>query len=264
MKRIIATMLVCILLLPMLVGCCLSHDWQAATCQAPETCAKCGKTQGEILPHNWEKATCEKSETCTQCGATQGDPLGHEWQAATCEAPETCAKCGKTQGEALGHLIQPEIIEEGNLLVGTCTNCNTVVKEEFVWEELGDIFLLGDWKCVYYQFANGNISFPKEGDHIEFIAAVYEDNTLDMVFNMRVSGQQIAGNFRFSELALDEYGCGAIYECEINSDETGLATYMAVGLPCDDPNQVVVLIDYAGFRIFCMCLRNTPSEIRIG
>ena len=168
MKRIIAAMLVCILLLPMLAGCCLSHDWQAATCQAPETCAKCGKTQGEILPHNWEKATCEKSETCTQCGATQGDPLGHDWQAATCEAPETCANCGKTQGEALGHPIQPETIEEGNLLVGTCTNCNTVVQEAFVWEEGGLVLLSGDWECVYYQLPNGNISFPKEGDHIEF------------------------------------------------------------------------------------------------
>lgn len=261
MKRIIATMLVCILLLPMLAGCCLSHDWQAATCQAPETCAKCGKTQGEILPHNWEKATCEKSETCTQCGATQGDPLGHEWQAATCEAPETCAKCGKTQGEALGHLIQPEIIEEGNLLVGTCTNCNTVVQEAFVWEGLGDIFLLGDWKCVYYQFANGNAYLPKEGDHIEFIAAIYED-TLDMQFVMRILGQQIVGNFGFSQR--DEERRAGIYTCEINDDETGLVTYMHVLLLDDYPNEVYVFMDYAGARVMCMYNRDTPSEIRIG
>ena len=263
MKRIIATMLVCILLLPMLAGCCLSHDWQAATCQAPETCAKCGKIQGEILPHNWEKATCEKSETCTQCGATQGDPLGHEWQAATCETPETCATCGKTQGEALGHIIQPEIIEEGNLLVGTCTNCNTVVKEAFVWEELGDIFLLGDWWCAGYILPNGNISFAKEGDNIEFIAAVYGD-TLDMVFNMRVLGQQISGNFRFSRRDKGVEHHHAVYDCEIYSDETGLVTYMEVWLLDDYPNEVYVFMDYAGATITCMYNRNTPSEIRIG
>ena len=262
MKRIIATMLVCILLLPMLAGCCLSHDWQAATCQAPETCAKCGKTQGEILPHNWEKATCEKSETCTQCGATQGDPLGHEWQAATCEAPETCATCGKTQGEALGHLIQPETIEEGNLLVGTCTNCNTVVKQDFVWEELGFVFLSGDWVCGIYRIVNNNQMYrAMEGDHIEFIAAVYED-TLDMVFNMRLMGEQISGNCRFNHW--DEEGHYAVFDCEIYSDETGLVTYMEVRLPDDPLDTLVVVMDYGNATIVGTGHRTTPFEIRIG
>lgn len=258
MKRIIAAMLVCILLLPMLAGCCLSHDWQAATCQAPETCAKCGKTQGEILPHNWEKATCEKSETCTQCGATQGDPLGHEWQAATCEAPETCAKCGKTQGEALGHLIQPETIEEGNLLVGTCTNCNTVVQEAFVWEELGDIFLLGDWKFGFYQIVNGNIYFAKEGDHIEF----FYGGPSDMQFNMLFMGQQIAGKWRFSHW--DEESHYAVFDCEIDIDDTGLVTHMEVWLLDVYLNAFVVFMDYADGTIKCTAQRTTPFEIRIG
>lgn len=258
MKRIIAAMLVCILLLPMLAGCCLSHDWQAATCQAPETCAKCGKTQGETLPHNWEKATCEKSETCTQCGATQGDPLGHEWQAATCEAPETCATCGKTQGEALGHPIQPETIEEGNLLVGTCTNCNTVVQEAFVWEELGFFFLLGDWECGFYQIVNGNLYYPEEGDHIEFF---YED-TSNMQFNMQFMGQQISGNWRFSHR--DEEGHFAIFDCEINNDHTGLVTNMEVYLFDDFLNNFSVVMDYADATIVCVCHRNTPFGIRIG
>ena len=253
MKRIIAAMLVCILLLPMLAGCCLSHDWQAATCQAPETCAKCGKTQGELLPHNWEKATCEKSETCTQCGATQGDPLGHDWQAATCEAPETCATCGKTQGEALGHMIQPETIEEGNLLVGTCTNCNTVVQETFVWEELADLFLLGDWECDFYQIINGNAYYPEEGDHIEF----YEDT-----FNMQFLGQQISGNWLFDYW--EEEGQFAIFDCEIDYDATGLVTDVGVFLFDADLNNFLVVIGYGDAGIMGAYHRNTPFEIRIG
>ena len=27
----------------MISGCCVSHDWQGATCTAPKTCAKCGE-----------------------------------------------------------------------------------------------------------------------------------------------------------------------------------------------------------------------------
>ena len=247
MKRIIATMLVCILLLPMLAGCCLSHDWQAATCQAPETCAKCGKTQGEILPHNWEKATCEKSETCTQCGATQGDPLGHEWQAATCEAPETCAACGKTQGEALGHAIRPETIEEGNLLVSTCTNCNTEVRETIdVWEEFADDILLGEWECIGYQTyetiqiyqATLDVSqyYPEEGDHIVF----HEDHT----FSVQFAGKEITGSWLFENR--DETRSITEYGCEINSDATSgrYIFYMRPLLYDEDVNSVVISMVY--------------------
>ena len=238
MKRIIATMLVCILLLPMLAGCCLSHDWQAATCQAPVTCAKCGKTQGEILPHNWEKATCEKSETCTQCGATQGDPLGHEWQAATCEAPETCATCGKTQGEALGHIIQPETIEEGNLLVGTCTNCNTEVRETIdVWEEFADNILLGEWECIGYQTtSDGRQYYPEKGDHIVF----HEDHT----FSVQFAAKEITGSWRFENR--DEAESSTNYACEINSDATSGRSiyYMQHFLFDDDVNSVVIGMIY--------------------
>lgn len=243
MKRIIAAMLVCILLLPMLAGCCLSHDWQAATCQAPETCAKCGKTQGEILPHNWEKATCEKSETCTQCGATQGDPLGHDWQAATCLEPETCAKCGKTQGEALGHAIRPETIQEGNLLVGTCTNCNTEVRQTIVWEEFADSILLGDWECIGYQTLNGNAYSPEEGDHIVF----YEDHT----FSMQFAAKEITGNWLFEYR--DEEQSITLYECEINSDATGrVAHHMKANLLDKAVNSVIIAMNYSDAGFLCV------------
>ncbi|MCD8010293.1 MAG: hypothetical protein LUF34_05805 [Lachnospiraceae bacterium] len=84
-------------------GCCIQHDWVAATCTNPETCSKCGKTQGEALGHDWSEATCTEPQTCTVCGETQGEALGHDWSEATCTEPQTCTVCGETQGEALGH-----------------------------------------------------------------------------------------------------------------------------------------------------------------
>ena len=46
---------VCLLLIAMsaslLAGCCSSHQWESATCDAPATCKKCGETDGEPLSH---------------------------------------------------------------------------------------------------------------------------------------------------------------------------------------------------------------------
>ncbi len=35
------------------------HSWADATCDAPITCKKCGKTKGEALSHEWIAATCK-------------------------------------------------------------------------------------------------------------------------------------------------------------------------------------------------------------
>lgn len=80
-KRImlVSSLLLCIAL----SGCCLSHEWQTASCTAPKTCVKCQKTEGEPLEHSWEDATCETAKTCQDCGIAEGDPLGHtpgEWE----------------------------------------------------------------------------------------------------------------------------------------------------------------------------------------
>ncbi len=101
-KRILILALGCLLLL-FLGGCCLSHEWQDATCTAPKTCAKCGETEGEMLPHTWQDATCTAPKTCAGCGATEGEVLPHDWKDATCTAPKTCAGCGETEGEVLPH-----------------------------------------------------------------------------------------------------------------------------------------------------------------
>ena len=56
-----------------------SHNWKAATCDAPKTCTKCGATEGETLGHNWQDATCTKPKTCTRCKLTDGEALGHDY-----------------------------------------------------------------------------------------------------------------------------------------------------------------------------------------
>lgn len=55
------------------------HDWLAATCTAPETCSRCGITQGETLPHTGGKATCIDLAICEVCGNEYGklDPNTH-------------------------------------------------------------------------------------------------------------------------------------------------------------------------------------------
>lgn len=118
MKKLIAVILICLSVFA-LGGCCFSHDWQEATCTAPKTCSKCGKTEGEPLPHTWKEATCEKPKTCSVCGATEGSPLGHKWIEATCTEPKTCSVCGKTSGAPLGHSATPATCTEDSV----CSRC---------------------------------------------------------------------------------------------------------------------------------------------
>lgn len=119
-KKITLGILV-ILAMGCLSGCCLSHDWQEATCTRPRTCIKCGETEGEALGHEWQEATCTTAKTCKVCGATKGEPLGHKWQKATCTKPQTCSVCLTTSGSALEHEWQEVTCTKPR----TCVNCRT-------------------------------------------------------------------------------------------------------------------------------------------
>ncbi|MGN0706938.1 MAG: hypothetical protein ACI4JC_02950 [Faecalibacterium sp.] len=77
MKRSALSVVLIILCTICLCGCCIQHDWIAATCTAPETCSKCGKTRGEAVGHSWTEATCTSPKTCTVCGTTEGRKLTH-------------------------------------------------------------------------------------------------------------------------------------------------------------------------------------------
>ncbi len=104
MKRTSLLILTLCLLAVLLTACgeC-EHQWEAATCDKPISCAKCGQTQGTAAGHSWMDATCDAPKTCSVCKITEGAALGHSWMDATCDAPKTCSVCKITEGEALGH-----------------------------------------------------------------------------------------------------------------------------------------------------------------
>ncbi len=136
MRKICILLFLAVLLLS---GCCMSHEWYAATCAAPKTCARCGKTEGAPVEHVWQDATCEAPRTCTACGVTEGETLDHTWQEATCASPRTCTTCGTTEGDSIAHDYQitgfydlaPESDMITNLMmVKICNICNTEVTEQ--------------------------------------------------------------------------------------------------------------------------------------
>ena len=127
MKKAISLLLSFVLVFS-LCACCIQHEWKAATCTEPKTCAKCGKTEGEPLGHNWEDATCMKPKRWSVCKVTDGEPLGHTWEDATCTKPKTCSVCGKTEGTPIEHSYKWETIKEATVVLegeekGTCAVC---------------------------------------------------------------------------------------------------------------------------------------------
>lgn len=100
-KKLVSVILTTIVLGATLTGCCMSHEWQEATCTALRTCTKCGATEGEMREHTWTEATCAAPRTCSVCGLTEGEALEHTWVEANYQQPKTCSVCGATEGETL-------------------------------------------------------------------------------------------------------------------------------------------------------------------
>lgn len=125
--------LMSILLVLMLTGCCLSHEWEDATCSAAKTCVKCEKTDGEPLPHTFSEATCTTPKTCSVCGTTEGDTLEHTWADADCTNPKTCLVCMTTEGEPLGHNWEDATCS----VPKTCSFCaateGNTLEHDFIW-----------------------------------------------------------------------------------------------------------------------------------
>ncbi|MCR5311689.1 MAG: hypothetical protein K6E32_09800 [Lachnospiraceae bacterium] len=121
MKRIYFLFVFAVLSTMLLAGCGHEHDFQIVSCDAPLTCAICGKTEGEAVGHDFSKATCTEPAKCTRCGETQGEALGHDFSEATCTEPAKCKRCGETQGEALGHSFTEANYQDA----AVCTVCGT-------------------------------------------------------------------------------------------------------------------------------------------
>ncbi len=70
------------------------HEWTAATCMSPKTCAVCNEEEGEALGHSWKikdiiEAACKEqgytNYECERCKAIEKrdikEKLKHSWQA---------------------------------------------------------------------------------------------------------------------------------------------------------------------------------------
>lgn len=119
MKRKILLGIVLGTILLFMTGCCIQHEWVAADCVEPQTCNKCGRTEGDALGHKWEEATCISAKTCIVCGETEGDFADHKWKDATCANVKTCTVCSKKEGEMLEHKWQAATCETPQ----TCVRC---------------------------------------------------------------------------------------------------------------------------------------------
>ncbi len=152
MKKVIAILIVLVLVLAVgiygfLSGWFCQHEWLAPDCVNPQTCAKCGNTEGMPEGHIWMAATCLESRTCEVCGVTKGEPKGHDWKEATCEDPETCQRCYLRTGEALGHNWLDATTEAPK----TCEACGKTEGERIITDERFTTAaakeLLGKWGC---------------------------------------------------------------------------------------------------------------------
>ncbi len=142
-----AHFLILIIVISLLSGCCLSHEWQDATCSAARTCSKCNKTEGESLPHTWKEPTCTAPKTCSVCSKTEGEPHGHTWKDATCSYGATCTVCGEVDGVPLEHEVHDwwPVSVDSKFMVGTCAMCGSQQETDLDWNTITAKQLLGQW-----------------------------------------------------------------------------------------------------------------------
>ena len=133
-----------------------------------------GMLSGCCLFHDWVEADCVEPKHCTKCGEREGKRLGHEWEAATCEYPETCNRCGDTKGEALGH-SNTEWEISGEEMVSTCTVCSKESRRPIDRELIGRQMVLGKWEVsAMMDYDDGKWDFF---DEPIFWVEFYEDGT---------------------------------------------------------------------------------------
>jgi len=148
MKRTLSLILVAMMCVFMLTGCCLSHEWVEADCTNPRYCAKCDKTDGEALGHDVVEADCLNPSSCTRCGMTEGEALGHDWAEADCENAKTCTRCGETEGEALGHSYTGWKATGTDTMANTCETCGDKDEQPLDREFIGRQNMVGKWELT--------------------------------------------------------------------------------------------------------------------
>ena len=169
------------------------HQWTAATCTSPKTCALCQKTEGDPLGHTGGTATCSQKAVCTVCNNEYGDLAAHAFtenvvksealkSAANCTSAAVYYKscsCGAVSTNAADTFIDGRI---GKHQYGQSTVCS------ICGFDAGDLY--------YYNLAES--FFTTDCGSIKIKDFVYEIETNDT----EPSGVQKATSVDFVELEL--------------------------------------------------------------
>ncbi len=174
----------------LLTGCGCKHEWQAADCNTPKTCAKCQVTEGEPLNHTWADATCDTPKTCTACNKTEGEALAHTWVEVSCAAPKHCSVCNATEGEALAHTW----VKTTCTTPRTCSVCNFT-------EDTAPGHTWRDANCVYPKYCP--VCYAEEGSALghQWMDATIEAPKTCKICGATEGSKIIPGHFLFTTSA---------------------------------------------------------------
>ena len=83
-----AALIVSVLLVALILCACgeCDHQWSPATCTSPQTCEKCGISNGTPLGHDWIQ-TDPSTRTCSRCGIKETLAAAPEAAPAEADTP---------------------------------------------------------------------------------------------------------------------------------------------------------------------------------
>ncbi len=223
MKKLLYPLIVLGLTAAIFSGCCLSHEWQEATCEAPRTCARCGKTEGSILAHDWQEATCTAPKTCKDCGTTDGEPLEHD--------------------VLITHMY-------ARSYDGVCKTCNQSLSEtvtEEIWREMAPEVILGEWYAALLK-RNEKYYLVKEGGgmYIDFHA----DGSVHWIIDSVEDRYDETGTWTFNDLVIASQDGTVIFAYDVNMpDGKYLFSIQAQEIGNYDNIKDVTILP--GFTLFC-------------
>ena len=174
----IKLIMVILLVMLLLTGCCLSHEWTEADCTTAKTCAKCGETEGEALGHSWTDATCTEVKTCAVCRATEGEALGHilgDWEETADGIQRKCTGCDLT--EAMPEEQQEEW-KATQFIVGEWQVCAMGLStSNYSIVDLAELEELVGLEGILKTFRESHITFCEDGTFAQDFGLYSEPHT---------------------------------------------------------------------------------------
>ena len=108
-------------------GTVREHDLVLNDCNIGYECTRCSHREG-AKPHDYAPATCESPETCTVCGKTQGEANGHKYTLDTCGASLVCLSCEQVPSDVPAEVHGHTFAEQDTGSHRRCTECGTSVE----------------------------------------------------------------------------------------------------------------------------------------